>query len=136
MFARESVMSDGGLMCPSVAILSNWSVQDWGRADGVQIETRQDFDRLLVRTENSLYELIVQCGAKGDVLVRGGRFFPAFTKIQLAGSSLGGSFLKRLGIYVGLRMEFFANGDTIVTSAVRSISMCPLESPSDRSIPH
>ena len=98
-------MSGSAVMCPSMAILSNWSERDWGEADGLQVETREDLDCIVVRTYNSVYELIVQCGSKGEVLVRGGRFFPAFTKVQLAGSSLGGSFLKRLGIYVGLRMR-------------------------------
>src|SRR3954470_16565181 len=100
-------MDDSSIMCPSMAVLANWSTRDWDEADGLQVEAREDLDRILVRTLNSVYEVIVQCGSKGEVLVRGGRFFPGFTKVHLAGSSFGGSFLKRLGIYVGLRMELF-----------------------------
>jgi hypothetical protein len=117
------------VMCPSMAILSTWSGRDWDESDGVQVDAREDLDRIVVRTCNSVYELIVECGSKGDVLVRGGRFFPSFTNAQLAGSSMGGSFLKRLGIYVGLRMELFHDGRTIVTSPVRSISVSPLGPP-------
>jgi hypothetical protein len=120
-------MSHSTVMCPSMAILSNWSDRDWSESDGLQMETREDLERILVRTYNSVYELIVRCGARGDVLVRGGRFFPVFTPVQLAGSSLGGSFLKRLGIYVGLRMELFHEGETIVTSPVTAISVSPLQ---------
>jgi serine/threonine protein kinase len=32
--------------------------------------------------------------------VRGGQFFPTYTPARLAGSSLGGSFLKQHGIYL------------------------------------
>jgi hypothetical protein len=39
----------------------------------------------------------------------------------LAGSSLGGSFLKMRGIYVGFSMELCHEGETIITSPVRSI---------------
>ena len=129
-------MSGTARMCPATAILSTWSEHDWDRADGVQMETREDLDRLLIRTYNSVYEVIVQSGVKGEVLVRGGRFFPVFTKVQLAGSSLGGSFLKRRGIYVGLRMEFFSDGETIITSPVTAIAVSPLASPSDVSASH
>ena len=117
------------VMCPALAVLSNWSDRDWSQADGLQMETRDDLDRILVRTRNSVYELIVECGAKGEVPVRGGSFFPLFTKVQLAGSSFGGSFLKQFGIYVGLCMELFHDGQRIVTSPVKSISVSPLPAP-------
>ena len=120
-------MSHTSMMCPSMAILSNWSDRNWEESDGLQVETREDLERILVRTYNSVYELIVQSGAKGEVLVRGGLFFPSFTRVHLAGSSFGGSFLKRLGIYVGLRMELFREGETIITSPVTAISVCPFE---------
>ena len=117
------------MLCPAMAVLSNWSTRDWSHADGLQVETREDLDRILVRTCNSVYELIVECGSRGEVLVRGGSFFPSFTRVHLAGSSFGGSVLKRLGIYVGLRMELFQDGQTIVTSPVKSISVSSLGPP-------
>jgi hypothetical protein len=120
-------MSSSSTLVPAGAILENWSERDWKESNGVQIETRETLDRILVRTYNSVYELIVQCAAKGEILVRGGRFFHEFTRVHLAGSSLGGSFLKQLGIYVGLRMELIADAETIVTSPVTSISFCSLE---------
>lgn len=115
-------------LVPTNSILSTWSNHDWNQDSGVQIETLRDMDRILVRTYNSVYELIVRSGTHGDVMIRGGKFFPAFTRILLSGSSLGGSFLKRLGIYVGFRMELFLDGETIITSPVTAISVCPLES--------
>ena len=43
--------------------------------------------------------------------------------MHLAGSSLGGSFLKLRGIYVGFRMELYAQQGFIITSRVRSIGL-------------
>jgi hypothetical protein len=114
-------------MIPSNSILSTWTEHDWDQDSGVQVDTLRDMDRVLVRTYNSVYELIVRSGTQGDVMIRGGKFFPAFTRLILSGSSLGGSFLKRLGIYVGFRMELFVDGETIITSPVTAISVCPLE---------
>jgi hypothetical protein len=82
-----------------------------------------DMDRLSVDTENSTYEVIVISGRSGDILVRGGRFFPEFTPARLAGSSLGGSFLKLRGVYVGFNLEIHFDQRMIVTSRVRRISV-------------
>ena len=83
--------------------------------------------RLVVRTYQHTYEMFVRCGQTGDVLVRGGRFFQEFTEAKLVGSSLGGGFLKQLGIYVGLRVELNVNGETVLTAPIFSISICPTE---------
>jgi hypothetical protein len=101
-------------------LLETWSGYDW--QDGVQIEALADFDKVTVVTENSVYEFIVISRA-GDVLVRGGRFFPQSTPARLAGSSLGGSFLKVRGIYVGFNLELQVEDRSIVTSRVRSITV-------------
>ena len=78
--------------CAAGALLDTWSSHSW--TEGMQLETVRDMEKLTVRTENSLYEITLICGRAGDILVRGGRFFPEFTEARLAGSSLGGSFLK------------------------------------------
>jgi hypothetical protein len=111
---------------PSAALLSAWSEYDWSHADGVQLETLEHMQRLIVRTHNNVYEIFVRGGAPGDVLVRGGHFFQDFTEACVLGSSLGGGFLKQYGIYVGLQLEFNVDGETIITSPVFSISISPL----------
>jgi hypothetical protein len=73
-----------------------------------------------------VYEILVRDGSPGSILVRGGRFFQKFTEAHLCGSSLGGSFLKQYGIYVGLRLEFNVDGETIITSPIFSISVTSL----------
>jgi hypothetical protein len=88
---------------PRGASLDAWSVSEWN--DGVQIDQMEELTTLAVQTSNSLYEITVLNGHTGEVLVRGGEFFPERTPVRLEGSTCGGSILKRRGIYVGLRME-------------------------------
>jgi len=100
-------------------ILDHWSTQEWKR--GIQLESLEELDTILVTTENTPYEITILSGHTGEVLVRGGSFFPEWTSVHLAGSSLGGSFLKIRGIYVGYSPEFQHDRKRIVTSRVRSI---------------
>ena len=88
---------------PRAALLDAWSDFDW--SNGLQIETMPELETLAVRTQNSMYEITILCGGTGEVLVRGGKFFPERTPALLAGSTLGGSILRMGGIYVGMRME-------------------------------
>jgi hypothetical protein len=107
--------------CSAGALLDTWSSHSW--TEGVQLETMPDMETLSVDTENSTYEITVISGRTGDVLVRGGRFFPEFTPARVAGSSLGGSFLKLRGVYVGFNLEIHFDQRMIVTSRVRRISV-------------
>ena len=109
------------MKCARGALLDTWSGHHW--RDGIQIETLQDLTRISVQTENNLYEITVISPHTGEILVRGGKFFPEYTPARLAGSSLGGSFLKVRGIYTGFNMELFGDGRTIVTSRVRTIAL-------------
>ena len=112
---------DSTVRCSAGALLETWSSHDW--TEGVQLETIEDMETLTVRTENSTYEITVICGRTGEILIRGGRFFPEFTPAKLAGSSLGGSFLKLRGIYAGFSLEVHFDKRLIITSRVRSISV-------------
>jgi hypothetical protein len=106
---------------PAGAVLDNWSEDPW--TNGVQIDRMEDMEKLVVRTWNSLYEITIIEGRSGEVLVRGGQFFPELTPARLTGATLGGSFCKMRGIYTGFRMEFNANGERTVTSPVESIGV-------------
>jgi len=104
---------------PISPFLDAWLSHDW--TTGLQTEDLPEQGFLTVETENSRYELTIVCGRTGDVLVRGGEYFPYTTAARLGGSSLGGSLLKLRGIYVGFRMEIYAHERSIITSRVRSI---------------
>ncbi|HXH06713.1 MAG TPA: hypothetical protein VNI83_08990 [Vicinamibacterales bacterium] len=103
------------------ALLDTWSSASWDH--GVQLEELGELERLVVRTQHSVYEIIVLPGGTGEVLVRGGRYFPVFTQAVLDGSSAGGTFLKRRGVYPGLRLEFVSGTRRVVTSPVRTIAV-------------
>jgi hypothetical protein len=89
----------------------------------VLVDRLMAHDRLTVRTCNSLYEFIVTDPQSAEVLVRGGSFFPEFTRVRVAGCSLGGSFLKVRGIYVGFRIEIVTDAQMILTSPVDTMSV-------------
>lgn len=86
---------------------------------------------LYVRTLNSVYEIAVLSKHSGQVLLRGGRFFPDRTTVVLAGSSLGGAFLKLHGVYLGFRMELHHAGRRIMTSPVQQIRVVPIADPGE-----
>jgi hypothetical protein len=106
---------------PASSTLSAWQEHSWD--DGIAIDRLSALDRLIVETRHSTYEIVAADGASADVLVRGGTFFPQFTRVRLAGSSLGGSFLKLRSVHLGFCMEFAVDKRVIVTSPVRSIAI-------------
>ena len=91
-------------------------------AEGLSLDSLRPMSRLVVRTRNTLYRLVV-LGPGPSVLVQGGCYFPEAREAQLCGSSLGGSMLKTYWIGVGFRMELSGPTEHVVTSPVRSIEV-------------
>ena len=119
-------MTTVGLAAPAnmripAANLAAWTSKDW--THGTQIDELSDFADIVVETRNSSYEITIIAGRSGEVLIRGGKFFPEKTPAEVLGASLGGSFLKRRGIYSGLKLEILHDGRRIVTSPVCSITV-------------
>jgi hypothetical protein len=115
---------------PASGVLSAWSTHDW--RGGVQVDELSALERLIVRTQNSTYDMVLLSPTSANVLVRGGAFFPVFMPARLAGSSLGGSFLKLRSIHVGFRMELVTDSGFIITSSVRNVAIAPpVTNPSD-----
>jgi hypothetical protein len=108
---------------PTSGVLSVWSAHDW--RGGVHVDDLSALERLVVKTHNSTYEIILVAADSARILVRGGAFFPVFTPARLAGSSLGGAFLKLRSVHVGFRLELSTEGGFIVTSPVRSVERAP-----------
>ena len=106
---------------PAAALLSSWNSYPW--KEGVCLDQLTTLDRVTVVTRNSLYEIVVVMPATGDVLVRGGSFFPEFTPVRLAGCTLGGSFLKLRSIHTGFHIEFSVSSGVIITSPVGTIAV-------------
>jgi len=94
-----------------------------GKSDtAIQVDACATFERIAVNTRSSLYELIVLSGRDGEVLVRGGRFFPRFRRAILIGSRAGGSALKPGTIEVGLCMELRVDLAAYLTTPVKTLS--------------
>ena len=103
--------------------LRSWADRDW--AGGVELPHLAGLDRFLVRTRNTNYEFTVLAPETGEVLVRGGRFFPEHTRARISGCTLGGSILKVCAIYPGFLMELQHGEQRIVTTRVQRISSLP-----------
>jgi hypothetical protein len=124
--SKDSIAKEkSGNSIPRAAILDTWAQDSWD--NGIQIDHLEDMQKIAVQTVNSLYEIVIIGGHEGDILVRGGKFFPELTPANLAGATMGGSFCKMRGIYVGFRMEFSAEGKRIITSPVETIAVLATE---------
>jgi hypothetical protein len=118
---RSTQFRETGIPLPAASNLERWSDSEW--KDGIQIDRMNDLETLVVKTQNSTYEITIISGNEGEVVVRGGQFFQQLTSAHLSGATMGGSFLKLRGIYLGFCMEFLHEGQRIITSRVESIGV-------------
>jgi hypothetical protein len=86
-----------------VADLDTWSKHTW--TDGLQVDALPDLETLMCPDAQQHIRNYRAVRRATEVLVRGGRFFPEYTSVRVAGSSLSGSFLKLHGIYLGFSVE-------------------------------
>jgi hypothetical protein len=91
--------------------------------DVIQLDSCPALQWIVVRTRKSTYDIIVLSGDAGEVMVRGGRFFPEFRHATIAGSTFGGSSVKLGSICVGLHLELRVNGKSFVTSRIQAVSL-------------
>jgi hypothetical protein len=109
------------------AVTLDGFVEETGNIRGLYLRDVEPLTTLIVRTRNSCYRMIVSRDT--SAIVQGGQFFPEATPGRIDGSGFGGSFLKVGWIGIGLRMEIFADGQRIITSPVRDISVERCASP-------
>jgi hypothetical protein len=93
-----------------------------GPEQTIGLKSCAELERIVITTQNTVYDIIVLAGETGEVMIRGGRCFPEFQRAIVAGSSFGGSALKLRTICVGLHLEFRIARKTFVTSRVQSVS--------------
>ena len=105
------------------ATVDGWLQQAWDQA--VQVDRLDDLQALRVETVNSSYDIAIVDARSGDVLIRGGRYFPEWTRVQLTGCSLGAGLLKRHAVHMGFRVELYCEGRTVMTSPVQAITLAP-----------
>ena len=107
-------------LVPREATLDGF-VDETADARGIHLRDVEPLTTLMVRTRNSQYRIVVSHDT--SVIVQGGQFFLDATPGRIDGSGFGGSLLKVGWIGIGLRMEIFADGQRIITSPVRDISI-------------
>ena len=106
---------------PARRLLSSWSDHDW--RGGIRVDEMATLERLIIKTANSTYDIILVDPERAGVLIRGGAFFPVYTPARLAGSSLGGSFLKLRTVHIGFRLELGTDRGFVLTSPVRAVTI-------------
>lgn len=121
----DSAIRPGVPAVPAAALLHTWTARDW--SNGIHVASLAALDRLTVTTRNSVYELVITASGSADVMVRGGAFFPSFTRARLSGSSLGGGLLKVGMICPGFCLELVRDDapGAVVTTRVRSVLLQP-----------
>jgi hypothetical protein len=91
----------------------------------IQLDSCAPFERIVVKTHASEYEVTVLSAQTGEVLIRGGRFFPELRRVILVGSRVGrGRTLNTID--VGLRMELCDDMVLYTTSPVEAVSRVTL----------
>ena len=91
--------------------------------EAIQLDSCPAFQWIVVRTRRSVYDIIVLSGEAGEVMVRGGRYFPEFRHATIAGSTFGGSAVRVGSICPGCHMELEVDGRSFVTSRIEAVSL-------------
>ena len=80
-------------------------------------------DRLVIRTDHTVYHLAVIDPASRQVVLHGGPFFPSPVGVYFDGCSRDGRFVELGAIGIGYSLEFRTGTGTVVTGVVRSIGV-------------
>jgi len=92
----------------------------------LRLDSCPELEWIIVKTQSSIYDIVVLSGASGEVAVRGGAFFPVFRRASFIGSLSRGVATHMGAVVVGLNLEFLDGEQSIVTSPVQSFSRCHL----------
>lgn len=96
--------------------------RDQPAVDAICLIACAPFDRLEVRTRQTVYDVVVLRGSTGEALVRGGRYFTEFRRARVVGSTFGGSSVRFRTIEVGAQLELQVAGQRVVTSTIQAVS--------------
>jgi hypothetical protein len=88
--------------------------------DAVCLDQCACFESFEVTTSHSVYQITILEGRYGEVLVRGGRFFPEYCHAVLLGSRNKGA-LRLKTIVIGQHLEFRADTQAVTTSRVLAL---------------
>jgi RNA polymerase-binding transcription factor DksA len=89
--------------------------------DDVVLESLNPFDRILLRTYNSDYRILLLDPQTGRALVEGGDYLVEPNEALLRGSAVPGSEFKAGLISVGSRLELWVGEKVLLTSTIKSV---------------
>jgi hypothetical protein len=115
-----------GARVPSLAVAMSFKDVATSQPDeAIQLGSCPVFQWIVVRTRRSVYDIIVLSGDAGEVMVRGGRFFPEFRRATVVGSTFGGSAVRVGSICAGCRMELEVAGKFFLRDSAAAIGRFP-----------
>jgi hypothetical protein len=92
----------------------------------LRLDSCPELEWITVKTQRSVYDIVVLSGETGAVAVRGGTFFPEFRQASFVGSLSRGIATHLGAVVAGLNLEFVVDGKSVITSPVQSFSRCHL----------
>jgi hypothetical protein len=122
-------------MVPDPTFSSTQYLRSESRLDDSQVAQRPstlwldscpELEWITVKTQRSIYDIVVLDGESGTVAVRGGTFLPEYRRALFIGSLSRGIATNLGAVVVGLNLEFVVDGKSIITSPVQSFSRCHL----------
>lgn len=99
----------------------------WGRepdsdvSSDVMLESLRAFDTIVVRTHNSVYQILLLDPKTGRALVHGGEYLVEPNEALLKGSTSLGCEIKVGTISVGCRLEMWVDERVFLTSPIKSV---------------
>jgi hypothetical protein len=92
------------------------------RPSTLRLDSCPELEWITVKTQRSVYDIVVLSGESGAVAVRGGAFLPEFRHASFIGSLSRGVATHLGSVVVGLNLEFVVDGKSVITSPVQSFS--------------
>ena len=88
----------------------------------IYVDSCEAQETIVITTRSSVYELVFLRADRGDVLVRGGRYFTEFSPVLFLGSIADDGSFNPGTIDVGGRLKFVFGEQFVITSPVESLS--------------
>lgn len=100
-----------------------WSRVERNSCSDLVVECLNQFDTVLLQTQNSVYRILLLDPKTGRALVEGGAHFVEPSEALLMGSALRGADFKSGVICAGSRLEIWSNDKVFLTSPIRSVAV-------------
>lgn len=111
------------LDCTNAEPRGSWNRAASEAGSEVMIDCLNQFDTILLQTQNSKFRILLLEPDTGRALVEGGAHFVEPSEALLMGCALPGSGFKNGVISPGCRLELWSNDKVFLTSAIKSVDV-------------